>query len=201
MQSVYNRRPREQLVCFHGLAISQLHGFLDSNSIFYSIAYPISIRADCNNKTTIYNLTESCEIGFSDQCEFNRVVNKIQFDVNTFTTYEIDEPMHRPNFSVYDTKSNNWTDDFHMIEKSINLIKLASDAEERHNDLISSDAWYLRTYNCIASGLSDAWHLIRNNIILSICFYTFALPLMSFIGYMLMSKIKNKSFQKCPPQS
>lgn len=65
--------------------------FLSSNKIFYSIVYPISIRVDCNNKTTIYNLTESRGVDYSNQCEIHRVINKIQYDMNSLTTYEIDE--------------------------------------------------------------------------------------------------------------
>lgn len=171
--------------------------YLSSNKIFYSIVYPISIRVDCNNKTTIYNLTESRGVDYSNQCEIHRVINKIQYDMNSLTTYERDEPMHRPNFTVYDSKNNNWTGDFHLIENNIKLIKLAIDNEENHKIIKSrGKGFWHKVYSPVAEAVSSAWNYIHNNILLMGFCYTITSSLISLLGYVVIAKIKNVSFQK-----
>lgn len=152
---------------------------------------------NCNNKTTIYNLTESRGVDYSNQCEIHRVINKIQYDMNSLTTYERDEPMHRPNFTVYDSKNNNWTGDFHLIENNIKLIKLAIDNEENHKIIKSrGKGFWHKVYSPVAEAVSSAWNYVHNNILLMGFCYTITSSLISLLGYVVIAKIKNVSFQK-----
>lgn len=73
--------------------------------VYYSIHYLITLQMDCGNMTKFYNLTESesQEINFTHQCELTKVVNKLQWDANTYMTYQIDQHSIRPNPTIYDS--------------------------------------------------------------------------------------------------
>lgn len=83
---------------------------LTPQTVFCFITKPIQFRIVCNEQERIYNLMESVEIDFSDQCVLHKVLNELLYNGKTFSTTETNQILIKPNFSIYNTQSNNWTD-------------------------------------------------------------------------------------------
>lgn len=100
---------------------------LSSHSVYCYVIEPIILKTTCQNDNYIYNLTESKELIYDENC---RVFQISDFSANDFTkriTYNIEYVYVMPNLSIYDQSLKNWTYNFTEINRrrieSLGIIK------------------------------------------------------------------------------
>lgn len=104
---------------------------LTPHIVFCFIVNPIQFRVVCNNQEKIYNLNTSVEIDFSEQCDLHKILNELDYDSKTYSEMEINKPLQKPDFSIFDTIKNNWTNDIDFFnESNITLTKILETTNE-----------------------------------------------------------------------
>lgn len=92
---------------------------------------PIRLRITCGEHDNTYDLKRSKRIKYSDQCDMHKITNEFRYDGNTFQRKEINIPLYKPNFSVFDSLQEKWTYEVQVTDKynmQMELLKNETDA-------------------------------------------------------------------------
>lgn len=90
---------------------------LETHSIYCVIVTLIKLRITCDQKEEIHDLLTSREINFSDHCAMHKVTNELKYDLDTFSTSEINTLQKKPNFAIYDKSNDKWSDEVPLTNK------------------------------------------------------------------------------------
>lgn len=90
---------------------------LEANTIYYVIVNPIKLRITCELEQEIFDLSSDQKLSYNDQCQMHKVTNELKYDIETFSTTEINIPQFSPNFSVYDKSNEKWTENVQLVDK------------------------------------------------------------------------------------
>lgn len=166
------------------------------HTVFCFIVSPIQFRIICNGNEKIYNLTENVEIDFANHCDLHKILNELHYDNKTFSTVETMQPLLKPNFSVFNSNANNWTDNIDILNQyNITLTKLIDITTEMENNLKPNDTDQMGIINnipkSINSGFKGLINYISSQFYLAFCIY-FVLPIVisSLIFCLCLAYIK-----------
>lgn len=163
---------------------------LTAHTVYCCIIKPIQFRIDCNGYEQIYNLTKNTEIDFSDYCDYHKVLNELHYDSETFSMAETNNIFFKPNFSIYNEQSNNWTNDVEFYNQyNITLTKLLNKTDEMDDTLqkditITSneiESWPSKMW----SGIENFFSYISSQIYLSLFMYLFLPIFISILIFLL----------------
>lgn len=90
---------------------------LEANTIYYVIVNPIKLRITCELEQEIFDLSSDQKLSYNDQCQMHKVTDELKYDIETFSTTEINIPQFSPNFSVYDKSNEKWTENVQLVDK------------------------------------------------------------------------------------
>lgn len=97
-------------------------------STYCFVIEPFKLRITCNDENFIYNLTGNKEIIYEENCNVFKVLNENVNNISTYKSIEIFNEYVKPNFTIFNTKINNWTNDINMINKNkVELLELLNE--------------------------------------------------------------------------
>lgn len=123
------------------------------NSLYCFIIKPTQLKITCSEKEKIYNLTESKIISYREQCETYIIIDK-KYNETFVKQITIDNHPIQPDFSIFNTKKNNWSHNIQIInpynDKIDTLIKKIKIAENQLTKPISTPKTNWWTYITMA---------------------------------------------------
>lgn len=163
---------------------------LSNHKIFCFIISPIQFRITCNEQEKIYSLKENIIVDFSDQCDVHKVLNEIQYDTKTSTTMEIDQIRAKPNFSVFNRITNNWTDSIDIYTQyDFTVIRLTNKTNDLSNTLKpeSDNIWsrFMKIPEYIWTTISNTISFFTSKLFATIFVYIIIPVLVSMCIYFL----------------
>lgn len=120
---------------------------LEPQVVYCAIVHPIKLRITCGENTKEYDLKSDEKINFSDQCDIYSISNDFRYDGETMSQTEINTPLHKPNFSVYDLTNNTWSHHI-FIDKCMQNIhyELEKFKEIKSKNIFHSEGMNISTF-------------------------------------------------------
>lgn len=172
-----------------------------SNSLYFHIINPISLKLLCLEKTIFFNVTTHRNIQLEKYCEIFEF-SSMHHDSESPTILSINDLSAFPHLQIYDKSSKNWSDNITPLEKNnIHLIGLINDTENAKNDLIMLKEEIDKSVKSRSafSFLDDFWddsmnklRWIKNNLIASIILFIL-IPIILYISIKICTRFKCKN--------
>lgn len=170
--SMIQRKNLSDQCKFTNLETRNYYMQLDPDNIFCFIVTPIKLRITCGYQERIFELKINREINFFSQCEFHKILNETRYNVVTFSSVETNQNSVKPNFSIYDEQTQNWTNDVKFLTTLI--------YKTRGVDRILNEQKSYNIFNTIGhiptriwSSASSFFNSIFGIFYLSLCLYVF----------------------------
>lgn len=156
-------------------------------SVYIYIVDPIRVKVNCGNSLKVYNLHESKEINFEENCDITRVTKDFSM-TNDFIDENLSFKSLNLNLSFYDETNKNWSDAIPIIDKNkILLLNIDSQLDQLKKERISHPNIFHSIFKVITSPLYFFIELVKTNIAKA---FIFSISL--FCAYKLIMKITMK---------
>lgn len=176
MASILFNKPIEQCI-FRKIEYRNYYIRLSPHSVYCYIVKPIQFRIICNGQEKIHKLNTSTEIDFSNQCDVHKVLNELRYNNKTKSLHEISKPIQLPNFSIFDSSKNDWSDDVVFFnESNATLTKILSEFDKINATIHTPISISLldKIFNIpkkIIAYVHNIFFLILSNTFLFVLFY------------------------------
>lgn len=160
------------------LKISKQNYIIETSkfSTYCYVNEPFKLRITCNNENFIYNLTSNKEIFYEENCNIFKISNQSNNNISTFTSIEITYDYIKPNFTIFNVTSRNWTK-INMINRhKIELLNLIN-ATDQSNTTLKEQGTKNTTYR-IYKFTGYCYEIISTGLI---WFYNFFINLTNFL--------------------
>lgn len=169
---------------------------LSAQSTYCYVITPLSVKIDCEDSVTVHDLIKSREIFYNEECIRFRAIDYLEYNRN-YLVSEVSYEFLMPNFTVFDIKSNNWSNDVEIIRKyMIKLDELMSETNEIESEYIKT--FKKNTWKSIWSYVKHVSYRLFDFFltIWNLIPYLSLLMIIPFVIYLLHLKYKSTQVRK-----
>lgn len=187
------RKKRENECTYRKLHFRNYFIKLEQNTIYAVIVAPIKLKITCGDKDNVYNLQQNRKIDFADHCDVHKITNDFYYDGSTSKRTEINMPLYKPNFSIYDSNHEKWSYEIQVIDKynlKMDVLKSETESLAKNIRLFPKTGYAVENTNVFSSIWNFVCSSIASKIGISvICMIIFILVIF------ILSKMRIFSFQ------